>query len=411
MNDYRDNIVKLSALNEAEPAWRRKCLKSENGKLLSVLENALVILHEIMPGLFVYDEMTGHALLREPLQEKDTAASLPRIVTDVDVTLLQAQMQRLGLTHITNETAHKAVDAVARENSFHPVRDYLDGLAWDGEERLAALLPRYFGSKDTDYTRAIGGMFLTSMVARIYRPGCKADYMLVFEGEQGILKSTACAILGGEWFSETLPDIATEGKDVSQHIRGKWLVEVAELHAMSRADTTLLKSFITRTTERYRPSFGRKEVVEPRQCLFIGTTNSDLYLKDETGGRRFWPVFCAIIDLDALARDRDQLFAEAVVRFKGGAAWWPDRDFERTHIAPEQEDRYEADAWQEPIAVFLSSVSQTTVLAVAKSALGFETSKIGTADARRIAACMIKAGWRRSRREPGIGTRLWQPRA
>jgi predicted P-loop ATPase len=375
-------------------SWLQSCITGEFGRPLPILANVLTGLRAELPEYFAFDEMQCAPMLMESLNEEERLGFTSRVCTDVDVGVAQEFFQRRGLKRLSKDVMHQAIDVFAYECRFHPVRDWLEGLQWDDISRLEALFPRYFGAEDTDYTQAIGVMFLVSMVARIFEPGCKADHLPVIEGPQGILKSSACRILGGEWFSDGLPEIGA-GKDASQHLRGKWLIEVSEMHAMGKTETTQLKAFITRTIERYRPSYGRKEVIEPRQCVFVGTTNREQYLRDETGGRRFWPVKVKAIDIDALERDRDQLFAEAVESYRQGTAWWPDKDFERQFIAPEQAARYEADAWEDSIAAYLETQTKVTIGQVACEGLAFVVSRIGTAEQRRIAAALEQLNWKR----------------
>jgi predicted P-loop ATPase len=399
-----DNIVRLAALTARDPAWLDECIKGVTGQPLSVLASVQVGLRAEFPAAFAFDEMLCAPVLMHPLISEPNFIQRP--CTDVDVGIVQEQLQHLGLKRISKDVAHQAIDIRAYECRFHPVRDYLNSLQWDGTPRLMSLFPSYFGTDDTDYARTIGQMFLISMVARIFEPGCKADHLPVLEGAQGTLKSSACRVLGGDWFSDNLPEVSA-GKDVSQHLRGKWLIEVAEMHAMSRAEATQLKAFISRAVERYRPSFGRREVIEPRQCVFVGTTNRNNYLRDETGGRRFWPIKTGIIEIEALARHRDQLFAEAVARYREGVRWWPDKDFEREYIMPEQASRYEADAWEENIADYLKKHDKVTVGQVAREALDIETPRIGTADQRRVAAALEQLGWRRLKPD-SQGKRWWE---
>lgn len=391
-------------------------------------------LYNALQAMKIDAELVNIVALDQMLQTEilmalpDSGEHFKRPITDADVGLIQRRLQKLGLRRISRETTYQAVEIVARENAFHPVRNYLDSLRWSGQPRLPTWLSCYFGAERNPYIERVGMMFLISMVARIFQPGCRVDHMPIFEGPQGILKSSACRVLGGEWFSDHLPEI-TAGKEVSQHIRGKWLIEVSEMHAMSKAETTILKSFISRTTERYRPPYGRKEVIEERQCVFAGTTNKDVYLRDETGGRRFWPVRTTIINIGALAADRDQIFAEAVVLYRQGMPWWPDQDFERKHAMPEQAARYEADAWEDPIRIYLYQLHEprTTIMQVAIGALAYEPARpgmtvrkddpqpirgtpinrFGTADQRRVAAILTNLGWCRGRRGQN-GERFWQ---
>lgn len=422
----------LEANHLPPPAtWIDKCQTNDQGEPIANVASALIGLRTdpVLRDAFAYDQMerAAYVVARLPGDEPGPDHTL-RPVGDVDVTMTQEYLQLAGLPRLGKDTTHQAVDARAAQCSFHPVKDYLTGLRWDGKRRVDTWLSYYLGAAHNDYTAGIGKMFLVAMVARVLRPGCKADYMLVLEGDQGIYKSTACAILAGPWFSDGLPDLRGDAVRVSQHIRGKWLIEIAEMSAMGKVETADLKAFITRKEERFTPKYGRKEVIEARQCVFIGTTNKRVYLRDETGGRRFWPVWCAKVDTAALTHDRDQLFAEAANLFWQGEQWWPDGEFERQHIAPEQEARYEADAWEDNVARYLAGLppgmpkegykdntnpeppKQVTVVQVAREALMLDAPKLGTADQRRIAAAMERLGWSRGARG-AHGERLWYPPA
>jgi predicted P-loop ATPase len=393
-----------SAFSAERVSWLDRCI-SENGKPLPNVANALLALRcDVgIRDAFAFDEMKLRVVMLHQIGNALTPFEA-RAIADEDLTVLTEYLQKAGLKRISRDIVRDAVNQRARENCFHPVRQWLEGLVWDGQRRANDWLITKLGAELSPYILAIGPMFLISMVARVFVPGCKVDHMLVLEGPQGAMKSQACAVLGGAFYSDCLPEIA-EGKDVSQHLRGKWLIEIGEMHAMNRAATAQLKAFITREVEQYRPSYGRYEVEEPRQCVFIGSTNQDVYLRDETGARRFWPVKVGKIDLEGLIAERDQLFAEAVHFYHEGHRWWPEREFEQQHIKPEQSARYEADVWEEKIAEYLQAQTKVTVGQVAHEALHIETPRIGKADQNRIAAAMERLGWRRERQD---GKTDWQ---
>jgi predicted P-loop ATPase len=376
--------------------WVSACIKDHKGRPIANVANAILALEgaaDVRDALG-YDEMLrAPVLIHQPGIPIGGDVLEPRPLTDEDVTDIQKWMQHAGLERIPRQTVRDAVDLCARRQSFHPLRQYLESLQWDGKPRVNVWLTTRLGAELTPYTQNIGQMFLIAMVARIYEPGSKSDHMPVLEGAQGTLKSTACQVLAGEWFSDSMPDIANNAKDVSQHLRGKWLIEVSEMHALNRAEASLLKSFLSRTIERYRPSYGRYEVHEPRQCTFIGTTNREMYLRDETGGRRFWPVKCGEIDIDGLSEDRDQLFAEAVNLYQAGVPWWPDRAFETEHIAPQQAARYELDAWCDATTRHLQTAARTTIPEIAVNALGLDLARLGIPEQKRIAAILVRLGW------------------
>lgn len=392
-----EDLLRLVAALDEAPApatgWINLCSTNKAGEPIVNLENTLLGLRS---DPSVKDRYSFNKMLVTPMiQQSDR-----RPLEDDDITDLQEYLQIAGLKRLSRDTVRQAVIAYAGDRPYHPVREYLEALEWDGIERTFL---SYLGATETNYNKKVGTMFLISMVARIFRPGCKVDYMLVLEGPQGVKKSMACRTLfTDEYFSDNLPDIST-GKDVSVHLRGKWGIEVSELHAFNKAESTLLKQFVSRQHERYRPPYGHMEVDEPRQCVFIGTTNKTKYLKDETGGRRFWPIITGTIDIESLTRDRDQLLAQAVFEFRRGDPWWPDAEFEQKTIVHEQAKRYDQDAWFPIVQAYLmtSPVSHIGTAAIAVSALGMSTAHIDRGTQLRISNIMRELEWEQNHTRKG----------
>jgi predicted P-loop ATPase len=288
---------------------------------------------------------------------------------------------------------------VAKDNSFHPVRDYLTSLTWDKVERVEHFGANYLGAEDTPYHRLISKCTLIAAVARIMGPGCKADHVLILEGTQGIGKSTSLAQLFEPWFSDEIADLGS--KDAAMQLSGVWCIELAELSSMTRSEIERVKAFISRRTDRFRPSYGRNVIEVPRQTVFVGTTNSDAYLRDETGGRRFWPVQCGAIKPHAIKRDRDQIWAEAFALYKADTPWWIN-DKAAVELAQEQQDdRYLADPWQELIAKFIDSRESVSADEIFTDVLYLDKKQWGRGEQMRIAQCLKALGWKRYRARTG----------
>jgi predicted P-loop ATPase len=244
------------------------------------------------------------------------------------------------------------------DHIFDPVRDYLDGLRWDGVKRLDRWLVVYCGARDTPLNRAIGRKMLVAAVRRVREPGCKFDYIVVLEGEQGVGKSTLLRFLAGDENFSDNEILGLNKKEQQEAIQGVWIYEVAELEGLVKSEVTKVKLFASKTVDGARPAYGRTRVDRPRRCIFVATTNEDTYLRDTTGNRRFWPVAVNVIDLDAVKRDRDQLWAEAAMVEATGEGLvipqglWPD-------VAVQQRARMELDPWEDTLAPVLAGMIRT----------------------------------------------------
>lgn len=406
MNDGASNAITRLVEKAAAP-WRRNLIVSGKGNPRPLLANALTALREApeWQGVFRFDEfaLRIEAAKQPPWAQGSNAEWTARPWCDADDIQAADWMQHQGIA-VTPHSSADAIEAAARAHPFHPVREYLRSLKWDGTPRAESLASRYFGAANTLYHCAVGSRFLIAAVARIYQPGCKADCMPIFEGPQGTLKSTALRALAGDsWFTDEISELGS--KDASMQLSGVWLIEIAELGSMKRPEIERVKAFLSRRVDRFRPAYGRRVIAMPRQCVFAGTTNSDAYLKDETGARRFWPVKCGRIDVGAIVRDRDQLWAEAHAQFKAGKAWWLDTPELINAAAEEQEARHETDAWESCILSYLAGYTETSVEEILRAAIGRPRDQWGQTEQNRVARVLKRSGWDRYQKRTGTERR------
>lgn len=321
--------------------WKKKLKVTEKGGIANTIDNVVVILsHDPkLSGRLAYNEMEHNIVTLSSLPWRKTAG--PSQWIDSDDAALRHYLERVyGLS--TKDKIFDAVNVVAQRDSFHPVRDYLDSCTWDNVPRVETLLIDYLGAEDNEYTRAVTRKALTAAVARIYRPGCKFDYMLTIRGRQGLGKSALIAKLGGPWFSDTFTTM--QGKEAYEQVLGVWIMEVGELAGMRKAEAETIKLYVSKQTDRFRPAYGRRMQEFPRQCIFIGTTNETQFLRDTTGNRRFWVVDTPNDPGKDLWEDLTPetvklIWAEAVHLYKAGEPLYLSRKLEA--LAREVQETYE----------------------------------------------------------------------
>ena len=302
--------------------WKGGLMRSRAGEPRPLLANVMIALRQApeWSGVLAYDEFAVQTVMAAPAPwERKKPGWITRPWSEHDDLLTTSWLQEQGLGAPVS-IVQQGIEAVARDATFHPVREYLDGLAHDGVKRLQSWLTECLGAERNAYHAEVGAVMLIGAVARIYRPGCKNDLVPILEGKQGAKKSTAVRTLFAPWFSDELAELGS--KDAALQTRGIWGLELSELDAMSRAEISRTKAFVSRTADRFRPPYGRRLIESPRTCVMWGTTNGDRYLKDETGGRRFLPVRVGRIDVERLQVDRDQLWAEALAAYQAGEPWW-----------------------------------------------------------------------------------------
>jgi putative DNA primase/helicase len=420
-------VARLRVVRDGDEAWR-EALATKNDRVLPNLANVVTILtqHSEWRGCLAYDTF-AERIVTTRVPPWHPAYAPPGLeagdITDVDLSRFVLWLSIAERLAVNDRVVAQAIGVVAEKNPVHPVRDYLRSLVWDRKPRLDEA-SSYFGVESTEYTRAVVPRWFMSAVARIMVPGAQCDCVLILEGPTGWRKTSAFRALVPirEWYADS--GIVIGSKDSYQNLHGVWIYGFDELDSLSRGELTATKNFITQTYDRFRPPFGKVARNFQRQNIFCGSTNKDDYLNDPTGDRRYWPMTVRQpTDTDAITRDRDQLWAEAVARYDAGEVWHVDTPELRKLCETEQALRRADDAWAPIVETWLRKplgrdpadglpMSLDLELGITTSdvllgAIGMKAADITRGDEMRAAAVLRCLGMSRVVRPEGNKSRRY----
>jgi len=388
--------------------WRDLLLPRNSDKppyaLLSNIKIALTHAPE-WSGVLGFNEHAFRPVARQP-PPWDERRKVPYFWGDEDDINTADWLQHHGL-FVSSKAVSEVVYAVSRKCPFHPVRDYLESIVWDGDIRLPTWTAFHLGSDRDKYHSLVGRFWMISAVARIYDPGCQVDTCIVLEGSQGKRKSSALRALGSPWFLDDPCDPGT--KDAKVQLQGKWIIEYPELDRFKTATIDKVKSWITERADNYVPKYLRHTAEVQRGCVFSATVNHATYLRDETGARRFWPIKTGWIRHKELIRDRDQLWAEAVYMYKAGEQWWTENPDEIALIEAQQAARYDGDPWDGQIRAWIGPKLDVSVVEILHGCFNRLYENMTTADSMRVGKSLVHLGWERYQKRVG-SEREWRYR-
>lgn len=431
-----DLITDVAPLSEVEivnqkeellGGWESRLIVNKNTRLpINCLQNVyLVLTNTLGSGLFRHNEfgVVDEVWAKNPWDLSVGSEFNERAIADMKLWFSQVHKFQPS-----DDNLWGGITTIANKNKYHPIREYLDALPeWDRVPRVDNFLRDcMMGDAPDKYLRAISRKVLTALIARIYEPGIKFDYMLILEGSQGIRKSTAIkSLVGSKYFSDT--DLKIGEKDAISDMRGKWVFEQAELNNLDKYDIATLKRFVSRDTDRMRPAYGRKSQDYPRQCIFLGSTNENIYLKDPSGNRRFWPFkVTGECNIDLVENNKEQILAEALMFYLVGEPLWLDDKEVQVEARDEQAGR---EAYDELSAVVSDWITKETLSPTVTPPIdfsririvdlfvqngpfaqaGMSSLKMDLHTQRRVADVLRYLGYHpKTARIGGIPTRIWQ---